>query len=129
MYQADYKKRREMRKFLHSKLSIFLMFGVVLIMLISIVKIVPKLIETNENKENALSELNKIRNQEAGLLLQIDSLSSEAGKERALREKFRVTKDGEGLIVIIDDRDKTDLTENTDSKSKIRSFYNKIFNN
>lgn len=51
-------------------------------------------------------ELASLKERQAALVNQIESLKTEAGREALLREKFKLGKPGEGVVVVVDNRSK-----------------------
>jgi len=69
----------------------------------TVVSIAPKVIETKKNKNMVKAEFENFTNQEEKLKLETERTQSKEGIEENLREKFRVAKEGEGLIIISDE--------------------------
>lgn len=57
--------------------------------------------EKFKNSEEDLSNLNQNKER---LENSLASISTEFGQEQAIRDKFNVVKDGEGLIIIVDEK-------------------------
>lgn len=81
-----------------------IILGVVCIILIfSTYKISKKYIRTRSALHDSQVELHKLQNNESQIIQSIDRLSTDPGREYEVREKYRVVKQGEKLIVVIDD--------------------------
>lgn len=76
--------------------------AIAVIFAFNIADIAKKSIETAKNKDIALAKVQELSLKEEKLRADIERLSTPEGQEAAVREKFRVAKDGEGLIVITD---------------------------
>jgi len=61
---------------------------------------------TRENRMIAHSKVTQLREEEKKLSTDIAKLKTEEGVEESIREKFGFTKEGEGLIVIVNDKNK-----------------------
>ena len=73
-----------------------------------------KMKETSLNKaiiENKVAELEQKKEK---LTTDINNLKTDQGKEASIREKFGLAKEGEGLIVVVDDKNKQE-TKDTSS--------------
>ena len=68
----------------------------------SVFQIARKSKEAKENRMLAANELEKLEERQQVLSAEIARLETEEGVEEALREKFRIMKEGEGVIVIVD---------------------------
>ena len=69
-----------------------------------VVRFLIKMRETGRNREIAelkIAELEKTRQK---LSVDIENLKTEKGMEESIREKFGLAKEGEGLIVVVDDK-------------------------
>lgn len=58
-----------------------------------------------EKYMNSRDELEKLENNKQKLESSLSMLSTEFGEEQVIRDKFNVVKEGEGLIVIVDEKD------------------------
>ncbi len=105
MYQADFKRKKNFRRALFSRTTIFIVLSISAVIIWSVINLIPKVQETGQNKREAVNELGRLTTQEETLTLKLDELKTDAGLEAAVREKFRVVKDGEGLIVILNSSD------------------------
>src|SRR3989344_5871001 len=101
---AEFQKNRKWQKIAYSKLTLFTLFVFLVLLSVSLVKIAGKSRETAQNNQTVLRELEKFQSQSAALSGEIGKLKTPDGIEEKIREKYRVVKDGEGLIVIIDDK-------------------------
>ena len=76
-----------------------------------------KMQETRNNRiiaENKVLELQKSKEK---LSLDIQNLKTDKGKEENIRDKFGLAKDGENVIVIIDDKNQIQNQKEPESKS------------
>ncbi len=78
---------------------------------------------TAEKRRIAEDELMAVKGRESLLRAQIISLKTERGVEEELREKFRVVKNGEGVIIVVDQEKK----ESTTTKSGFTRFFKWFF--
>jgi cell division protein FtsB len=97
---AEFRKRKKVRNFLHSKPVLLVLATIAVVFAFNIVGIANKSIETKRNKNSAHIKVQELTRKEERLRADIERLSTPEGQEAAVREKFRVAKEGEGLIVI-----------------------------
>ena len=67
-----------------------------------------KAVETSKNKKMAESKVAELEVEKEKLSSDIARLKTEAGVEENIREKFGLAKEGEALIVVVDDKNKND---------------------
>jgi cell division protein FtsB len=83
-----------------------------------------KMVETGKNREIAENKLLLLKEQKEKLSANIDSLNTAEGKEKFFRENFGLAKEGEGMVVIIEDQNLPQPKENED----VSSFFSFIKN-
>jgi cell division protein FtsB len=97
--------------FLKSPLALGLSFVLFLIVLYSVISMIPKQKRAQEAKVYAENELRDLQETKTSLEEEIGLLSSDFGREKALREKFGVVKEGEEIIVLVDNEKGIDETD------------------
>lgn len=98
-FQEDNFKER----LIHSKVFLFILLFFVLLFFYNVIKLSVKAFETRENKIIAEEKVAQLQKEKDRLNLEIQRLNTEAGVEENIRNKFALAKDGEGLIVVLDD--------------------------
>ncbi|HTK33437.1 MAG TPA: hypothetical protein VL335_02745 [Candidatus Paceibacterota bacterium] len=97
-----YGNREPWKRFFYSPASI----GIALIMTVLIVRgawnIHEKALLAEDRLDQAKAELADLQSQKTSLSASIDHLSTPAGMEAELREKYHAVKEGESVAVIID---------------------------
>ena len=121
---AEFKKNKKLKGMLFSKAILLVLFVFSVILIILLIDIIPKEINTRRNKQTVLNQLNSLKDQSLALGSQIEKLKTNDGLEEKIREKFRVVKEGEGLIVIVDDQN----SSNVALTPKTASFWNFLKN-
>ena len=121
---AEFKKNKKLKGILFSKVTLLVLFVFSVILIILLIDIIPKEISTRRNKQTVLDQLNSLKNQSLALGSQIEKLKTNDGLEEKIREKFRVVKEGERLIVIVDDQN----SSNGAPTSKTGGFWNFLKN-
>jgi len=93
---------------MHSKPVLAFLGILLLVFAWSVLGLLRKMILTVENKKIAESKLIQLEQEKVQLSSDIDKLSTEKGKEETIREKFPVAKEGEGVVIIVDDKSTTE---------------------
>lgn len=101
----EFKKKNEYR-FWHSPLALFLLFCFLIVFIYNVVGLMQKDRETNMKKSLVLDEIDSLSKREASLSLDIKKLETEEGIEDLIREKYQVVKEGEKMVVIVDEEEK-----------------------
>lgn len=104
---------------------IIFLFVLVLFFAWGVMGFMGKMMATRENREVAQNRLTELENKKERLTIEIAKLETETGKEENIREKFGLAKEGEGLIVIVDDKNKIEVKE--EEKGWLASFWDKLF--
>ena len=112
---ADFQKNRNLNRFLHSKLFLAVLFCIVILLGFSVVDIYVKSRETVKNRDFSLQKLEGLQKQEKDLTDQIAKLNSDQGIENELRDRYGVVKEGENLMVIVDEKNKEPLNAENSS--------------
>lgn len=86
-----------------------------LVLLVSIVKMGSKLITLYENKKVVDEKIENLELQKSNLEESIDSLNTESGIEETLRDKYFVAKEGESIVVVVEE-------EPSESEEKDNTF-------
>lgn len=74
-----------------------------LVLLVSIIKMGVKLVTLYENKKAVDEKLENLESQKYSLTESIESLSTESGVEETLRDKYFVAKEGESIVVVVEE--------------------------
>lgn len=97
---------------------VFLCF-VVFVFAYSVFGLLGKMRETVKNKQTAENKILELQETKERLLANIGKLETEKGKEESIREKFGWVKEGEGIIVVVEEKN----LEDEDRKSKSGGFF------
>ena len=71
--------------------------------------------ETSKNKKIAENKIVELKQQKEKLLSDINSLNTDEGKEKIFRENFGLAKEGEDVIVVVEDKNSSRIEENVSS--------------
>jgi len=101
---SNYNKKSKWKKFLHSPLFLIIFFVIIVFFTGTVYDLYQKNKEITVSKNKSLHELNTLKEKENTLKTELDSLGTDRGIEETIREKYRVVKNGEELIVIPEDK-------------------------
>ncbi len=113
------------KRVLHSYFGLALLAIFILFFAWNVIKFAEKAQETAKNKKIAQEKLTELENQKTQLSGEIDKLNTEKGVEASIRDKFGLAKDGEGLVVVVDDQSKSATAPKppTGFWAKIKSWF------
>jgi len=72
----------------------------------------------------AEEKIQELQKEKAELLSNINQLKTDKGMEASIREKFGLAKEGEDMVVVVDDKD----SPKTDSSAKSAGFFSFLKN-
>lgn len=102
----NFQQKRGWRNIIESWPVIILLCLVLLVFGFGVVGFMGKMSATRENREIAENKLAELQSEKARLTLDIANLKTDRGVEENIREKFGLGKEGEDLIVVVDDQTK-----------------------
>jgi len=79
--------------------------------------------ETGNKKEDILNKIDELKKRESSLSLDISKLKTEEGQEEIIREKYQVAKEGEKMVIIVEEDHK--MGDSVDNKND-HGFWNWI---
>jgi cell division protein FtsB len=123
---ADFKKKNY--KFWHSPIALFVIFCLLVLFTYKIVDLIKKERETSHKKELILEHIDSLKAKEESLKKNIIKLETEEGKEEIIREKYQVAKEGEKMVIIVDEEDKNSSVEEGGNSHGFWNWIKKIFN-
>ena len=121
---ADFQKNKLLHSFLYSKPALTVLILILILLAYSVIDIYGKTRETVQKRNFAEEKVKELEDREGKLTEQIKSLKTESGVEASLRDKFGLVKEGEGIVVIVDDKKNVDQ-----GFSKSRSGFVMFFKN
>ena len=122
----SFQKRGKLRQVMQSKLFLIFLGVVIIVFSFSIFSFMNKMEETVKNKkiiEDKIAELEKSKEK---LNSDIAKLRTESGIEENIREKFGLAKEGENMILIVDDKNSPQTQKPPDSPWFF-SFFDNLF--
>ena len=119
-----FQRKRKLRTFLETWPVLILLLALVVFFAFGILNFVGKMGETAKSKKIAEDAFIELEERKAGLEEDIETLETPLGKERVFREDFGLAKEGEGVIVVIDEI-KEEVEE--EEKKGFWRFFQNIF--
>jgi cell division protein FtsB len=111
----DFEEKRIFKKIIYSKISLIFLFILFLFIAKGVYGAYLDKKMTEENRNTALKELNELENRKNNLKLEIERLNTEEGKEQEIRDKFGLVKTGEQMIMIVDEKEKSNYSYKEDT--------------
>lgn len=129
-----FQQKQAYKKLLYSPVVISGLLVICILVTIAAIGMYQKSREARANKLQAQTEYNALIAQEANLENGISKLETTEGIEENLREKYRVGKEGEHLVVITTDAGNKKIAEEQLAEMtkeswwiKVKGFFGKIF--
>lgn len=125
---AEFQTKKDSRRIWHSPLMLFVLLTVLLIFMYNMIGLLEKARETSQKREMVLSQMNSITERQQIEEKNIAKLQTDSGIEETLRDKYHLVKEGEQMVVIVDqDADKLNKKEEKSSKLGIMHFFKNLF--
>ncbi len=109
--------RHHKESFFHTRFWIVVLIVICTILAISVVKISKKYAHAKSIRDDYQAELTQVQAHDAELKKNINALSTDRGKETEIRDRYRVVKHGEQMILIVDNDKKDPNTAPEPEKS------------
>ena len=119
----NFQQKRRWRNIIESRPVLALLSILVLVFAWSVIGFMGKMQETSRKKEIVKNKIAELEKEKEKLSFDIDKLKSYSGIEENVREKFGLAKDGEGVIVIVEDKNPP-AVEDTKSEGFFSFFKN-----
>ena len=121
----SFQQKRGFRNILHSK-PVLIFFGILLLVFAwGVIGFMSKMSLTRENRKITESKVAQLEQQKEKLSSDIAKLKTEKGMEESIREKFGLVKEGEGVIVIVEDKNEPKVEDKP--KGGFFSFFRNLF--
>jgi len=121
------KSKKTNYKFWHSPIALIILFFFVIFFGYKIVYLLNKQRETSSIKEDYLNKIDTLNLKQNSLISDTNRLETEEGKEEIIRSKYPFVKDGEKMVIIIDEKDENILPEKDINNHGFWNWINRIF--
>ncbi len=123
---SNFQEKNKFKRFIRSKPVLVLLAILVIVFTWNIINLAGKLQETYKNKKIEQEKISDLEKRKEKLTSDIEKLNTDKGKEEVIRENFGMVKEGENVIVIIDDKNKTENQPSNENKGFF-SFLKNLF--
>ncbi len=105
---------------------VLVLFGILLLFFIwGVIGFMGKMQITSENRKIAENKIAELSKEKEKLSSDIENLKTDEGKEQVFRNNYGLAKQGEGLIIVVDDKN---VSENKGKDSGgFFSFFKNLF--
>lgn len=100
---VDFLQRRKIKKAFYSKITIAIVFILVVLLGHATWNVGGKYMDARENEQIVRSEFDALAKREESLRTDIEKLADEQGIEAEMRRRFNVVKEGEEILIITGD--------------------------
>ena len=100
----EFQERRRTRKLLHSRYVIVLLVILIVLLVRGVIGAYEKYNKSRDLASRTEKDFAELSARQVLLSRSIDSLATDVGKERQLRDEFGVIREGEKMIVLINDK-------------------------
>jgi cell division protein FtsB len=122
----NYQKDRRLRNIMQSKPVLIILGIIILVFAWNILGFWNKMQETAKNKKVLEDKIAELQQRKNDISSEINSLKTDEGKEKVFRENMGLAKDGEGMIVITEDKTESESPKNA-SSAGFFSFFKNLF--
>jgi cell division protein FtsB len=102
----DFQQKKRWRSVLESWPVLILLALLLLFFAWGIVSLFSRMQTTRENKQLAEKKLIELQKKKETFTGDVEKLNTQSGIEETIREKFPVVKEGEGLVIVVEDKNK-----------------------
>jgi len=107
----DFQQKKRWRSVLESWPVLILLGLVLLFFAWGIISLLGRMQTTRENRQIAEKKLIELQQKKETFTADVEKLNTQSGIEESIREKFPVVKEGEGLIIVVDEKPSTEVPE------------------
>jgi len=112
----------------HHPVFLIVMLFLVLVFIYNMIDIIEKKRETSKKRDLITNQINELNQRQEVLKNDIEHLKTNEGIEETIREKYQLVKEGEKMVVIVDENQEENINIDIKKESKITHFFKNIFN-
>ena len=121
----NFQPKNRFKSIMHSKIVLVLLGCLVVFFAWGVIGFMVKMETVRDNRELAEEKFLELEKKKIELSAQIARLNTEEGKEENIREKFGLAKEGEQLIVVVEDKNPPKPLE--DESGGVWGFFKNLF--
>ncbi len=110
----EFQERKKIRRIAYSRPVLVVLVIFLIIFANAAYGMYDKFVETGVNSDITLRERSDLKAKQIELESRLEQLKTDRGIEEEIRKKFRVVKDGEGVIIVVDNKISGENTTITD---------------
>ncbi len=122
----EFQEKKKIRQFLYSRPTLVIIAVIFVISVNATYRMYQKASETGANRDVAAREEAALAAKKKELESQLSQLKTSRGMEEEIRKKFRVVKEGEGIVIVVDNTKKA--AEAAPAEPNFRSLFDRIRN-
>ena len=117
----DFQQKRKVKSFMYNRVTVGILFVVVLYASFSTFKVYKKQKESEALRSVVEKKMYELEEKERQINTKIQALDTDQGLEREIRGKFNVAKDNENMVIILENEEAS-----TTDIQKPMSFWQKV---
>ena len=121
-----FQEKNKFRKIMQSKPALILLGLVIIFFTWNVIGLMNRMQDTAKNRQIEEEKIAELIERQNKLSTDIANLKTEKGLEENIREKFGLAKEGEEMIIVVEDKEQNNTTKETQS-DKFFSFLRNIF--
>lgn len=121
---GSFQENKGLKNIVYSWPVLIFLFIILLFFAWGVIRFTVKMLETAKNRKIAEIKTLNLTQAKIKLTNDIENLKTEKGIEENIREKFGLAKEGEGLIVVVDEK-KVGVVEDKEKQNWFTSLFKK----
>lgn len=122
---ANFQAKSRSRRLMESTPMLFVFALILIIFTWNVASLLGKMNQVVKNREVAETRLTQLANTKARLEADIALLATDEGIEETIREKYGLGKEGERLVVVVEDKNPAD--QSAEQQGSFTSFFKNLF--
>ena len=114
----SFQQKRGFRNIIHSRPVLVFLAVLIFLFAFELIGFMGKMRTTIENRKIVENKLIELQKEKDKLSADISKLKTDSGVEESIRDKFGLVKNGENVIVIVEDKNKVEVP-----KEKPKGFF------
>ena len=123
----SFQKKGKLQRIMQSKIFLIFLGLLMVVFIYSLFGFVNKMLETVKNKKNLEDKISELEKSKEKLTTDIQKLNTDQGVEENIRDKFGLAKEGENMIMIVDDKDSPKQEDTAQKPGGFLSFLKNWF--
>lgn len=120
----NFQKKKSFKDVMQTKPALIFLAILVIVFAWSAIGLVGKAKETAKNKNIAQNKITELQEQKIKLEADIEKLNTDEGIEESIRDKFGWAKEGEQMIVVVDEK----IQPEAETQNNQKGFFNFLKN-